>query len=316
MDEASMVDLALMAKLVEAVPGHARLILLGDRNQLASVEAGAILGDICPPAQDRPAGPALADCVIELGHSWRFGADSDIGRLARAINAGDAEAALALLADPSAEAVALIEPDSPSALPALLGQLVRAGFGPSLQPGDPARRLERFDRFRLLAALRSGPAGVDGLNALVERALAGEGLRAEGAFYPGRPIMITRNDYGLGLFNGDVGLVLADGPAGRLRAHFPGLAEPVSPARLPACETAFALTAHKSQGSEFDGLVLVLPPKASPVVTRELLYTAVTRARERVTLVGSPTVLRTAIESPIQRASGLRGLLWGSLGVA
>jgi len=310
-DEASMVDLALMAKLVEAVPERARLILLGDRDQLASVEAGAILADICPPAQQRPAAGAMAGCVLELGHSFRFGADSGIGRLARAIGAGEAEVALELLRGESAAEVDWVEPDDSHRLGELLTPLVREGYGPALAGDGPDRQLVAFDAFRVLCALRAGPAGVEGLNALVERALRAEGLFPDRVWYPGRPVMVTRNDYGLGLFNGDVGMALPAGPGAGLQVYFPGRERPVAPARLPPCETVFALTAHKSQGSEFDQVLVVLPPRPAPVLTRELLYTAVTRARRRLTLVGSEAVLRAAIASPVQRASGLRELLWG-----
>ncbi len=308
-DEASMVDLALMTKLVEAVGPAARLLLLGDRDQLVSVEAGAILGDICPPADEATAGP-LSACTARLEHSWRFGGDSPIGQLARAVNRGAADEALALLAAGGEGALGWIAVQRPEELAGALRDAVRAGFGPAVRATTPAAGLRRLERFRVLAAVRAGPFGVEGLNPLIEQLLRTEGLQPGAGAYPGRPLMVVRNDYALGLFNGDVGLTLPDGEGG-LRVHFPGLARPLAPARLPPVETVFAMTAHKSQGSEFDALLLVLPPKVSPLITRELLYTAISRARRRVLICAAEPVLRAAIATPVQRASGLRRALWG-----
>lgn len=303
-----MVDLALMTKLVEAVDPAARLLLLGDRDQLVSVEAGAILGDICPPADAALAGP-LAACTARLEHSWRFGGDSPIGRLARAVNRGDADGALDLLAG-GGERLGWIPVERPEQLADALADAVRRGFGPVVRAADPAAGLQELERFRVLGAVRAGPFGVEGLNPLIEQLLRAEGLRPAAGAYAGRPVMVVRNDYALGLFNGDVGLTLPDGGGG-LRVHFPGLARPLAPARLPPVETVFAMTAHKSQGSEFDAVLLVLPPKVSPLITRELLYTAISRARRRVLICAAEPVLRAAIATPVQRASGLRRALWG-----
>ena len=310
-DEASMVDLALMAKLVEALPAQARLILLGDRDQLVSVEAGAVLGDICPPSEARQTGTPLAACVVELTHSYRFAADTGIGALSRAINGGDSDQVMDLLTDAGQDQVQWLTLEDPSHARRVLGTLIQDGFRPTLAGETATDRLAAFGAFRILCAHRSGALGLEAFNPLVEQLLRVDGLRPDGAFYEGRPIMVTHNDYQVGLFNGDTGLMAVDPDSRQLRAYFPGRDRPLPPAQLPVHETAFAMTAHKSQGSEFDEVLVVLPPQPSAVLTRELLYTAVTRARKRVTVCGSETVIRHAVETPVQRFSGLRELLWG-----
>ncbi len=338
-DEASMVDLALMRRLVAAVPRTARLILLGDKDQLASVEAGAVLGDICNTGTDRSYSRALAesvaaltgerlalgaaappdtgiwDCMVELTRSYRYGPDSGIGRLARAINAGEAAAALAVLDSGDCPEVGLIEPPPGFGLSDALRSAAARGFGAYLQAPEPAEQLRALERFRILCAHRRGPTGVDDVNAQVEEALARAGLiRVDSATYNGRPIMVTRNDYQLKLFNGDVGLIAPDPeqPQRKL-ALFPGeqgQLRRLSPSRLPPHETVYATSVHKSQGSEFDEVAVVLPREPSPVLSRELLYTAVTRARLAVTIHGSRDVFAHAVARRIERASGLREVLW------
>jgi exodeoxyribonuclease V alpha subunit len=337
-DEASMVDIALMRRLVEAIPPDARLILLGDKDQLASVEAGAVLGDICgtglpSAASRRPdeaasrAGPQLSfdlsrstssrmrDCIVELQHSYRYDAGRGIGALARAINAGDPDAALAILDSPDHPEVARVDPGSHGELSEPLRSDIVRGFSPYLQAESHERRLVDFDRFRVLCAHRRGYFGVERVNAQIERLLADRGLlRVNAASYPGRPILITRNDYQLGLYNGDVGLlVLADDGNGETEAVFvatDGALRRLSPSRLPPHETVFAMSVHKSQGSEFDEVAVLLPDEISPVLSRELLYTAVTRAKSRVTVHARAEIVRQAVVRPIQRASGLRDALW------
>ncbi len=335
-DEASMVDLALMAKLLAAVPPHARLVLLGDEDQLASVEAGAVLGDLCragagpmstatggrvaevgdarPPDQaGTHDAPRMADAAVRLTHAWRFGPDSGIRALAAAINAGDAAAALECFA--AHDDLTRLDPPAPhdqDGLARALRALTEVGYGAVAQAPDPEAALAALAAFRVLCAHRRGPRGVAALNGQIERWLAAAGhVHPAEPWYPGRPILITRNDAPLRLFNGDVGVV-RDTPAGR-RAFFPAdggrALRAFNPARLPPHDTVFATTVHKSQGSEFDHVVVVLPDRPSPLLTRELLYTAVTRASARVTVLGSPDVLAAGVEAQVKRVSDLGRLL-------
>ncbi len=341
-DEVSMVDLALLYRLVSAIRPDARLILQGDKDQLASVEAGAILGDIYDARAARAwsvdfasvatrvtgghvtgsAVPALCDCLVNLEQSYRYGKDSSIGRLARAINAGDVDRALGELErSPHGELdCQWLEPlasalGQRSALVPIAERTV-AGYAAFIRAADPRQKLERLSDYRILCAHRQGPRGVTGLNHEVECWLADAGLIEPGtAFYENRPIIVTQNDYALGLFNGDVGVVVKD-EAGRLRVCFESAAglRMLTPGRLPPHETVFATTIHKSQGSEFDAVAVVLPDTASPLLGRELLYTAVTRARRRVDLFARREVLRTALTRSVQRPSGLKDRLWSALG--
>lgn len=336
-DEASMVDLPLMAALFEALPAGARLILLGDRDQLASVDAGAVLGDLCGategaqhstafaaavadlagdqlPAATRSPAP-LADNLIFLRRSYRFGEDSGIGRLARAVNRGDVSGALALLRAPGGEDVRWRPLPSAAALEDTLAPLLLEALRPCLQAHGAAEALAAFERFRLLTALRRGPWGVEELNRLAEKILARRGLiQPATPFYAGRPILVTGNDYRLGLFNGDIGLIWPDPDSGgALRAFFPqagGELRKIAPPRLPVHETVFAMTVHKSQGSEFDQVLLVLPESTAELLSRELLYTALTRARRRVEIWGDEHLVSAVVGRRVERRSGLREALW------
>ena len=405
-DEASMVHLEMMAALVQALPPGAKLILLGDKDQLASVEAGAVLGDLCrdagagqydaataryaqaltgcrlapeflaggadipssptpqqgdvngtaqqPPDPNRPTPPkaeakgasdldathshtqkrtasALAQQTVMLRHSRRFG--GQIGKLATAVNAGDATAALALLASDAAgtlhaspehkvQAVLRLavhgRPDAPACYADYL-RLVQAGPGASGGDAQAAKEahsawatavLRAFDRFRLVCAVHEGDWGTRSLNLAVQLALSEAGLlKARGEWFVGRPAMVTRNDSALGVFNGDVGITLpALDPGAALRVYFldGDTLRSVASSRLPHVETAFAMTVHKCQGSEFLHTALVLPGADARVLTRELVYTGITRARERFTLLqAQPGALAAAIARPSQRASGL-----------
>jgi exodeoxyribonuclease V alpha subunit len=329
-DEASMVDLALMTRLLDALPRHARLILLGDRDQLASVQAGAVLGDICAgargfsasfasqlealagPLEHADIGPAsmLSDCVVLLRRSYRFAAAGGLGTLAAAVRDGQAKTALAAL-------------DAGGEVGWGRGGVMElaAGFHhfrDAVWARMPTNEvLQRFDRYRVLAALRGGPRGVVALNRGIERALGLARDRPPGSdWYRGRPIMIRRNDYALGLYNGDVGVALPDADGGgELRVYFVqpgGSLRSLSPLRLPEHETVYATTAHKSQGTEFESVAVVLPEQFGAALTRELLYTAVTRARTRVGVWASRSVLAATIAQPTRRNSGLRDALWGS----
>jgi len=327
-----MVDLALMAKLVDAVPERARLVLLGDKHQLASVEAGSILADMyagraqgvsaaCAARVERLTGdvlpksrgePSLADGMVELTHSHRFREGGGIFELARAVNAGDAPRVLAVLGE---SPYVTLEPlPEPEHLARALGSVVEGKFGP-LGDTSVAEKLALLDGFRLLCAHRRGPFGVETMNEWVRAHLRKLGaLAADSDFYDGRPVIVTANDYQIELYNGDVGVVGRDAPDGPLSAWFATSAgsRSVPLALLPPHETAFAMSVHKAQGSEFDEIALLLGDRPSPILTRELVYTAVTRARTRVRIFGSPEVLSSAIASRVQRASGLRERLWGS----
>jgi exodeoxyribonuclease V alpha subunit len=334
-DEASMVDLALMARLVAAVPDAARLIVLGDRDQLASVEAGAVFGDICHPGADgrytegfrkayrsaagqelpkaggHPAERApLLDRITVLRKNYRFGEDSAVGRLARAVTAGDPDAVIACLAagDP---AVQWHRPGG-SDFDAFLWNAAREGYRDLSGAADPRSAIEGLDRFRILCALRVGPLGAHRLSERVEERVRDRlGVGAGGRWYPGRPVVVTRNDYASGLFNGDCGVAMAED--GGLRVFFEGRQGGLRrfhPARIPEHESVWATTVHKSQGSEYDEVLLVLPASDAPVLTRELLYTAVTRARRRVALWGDEAIVRAAVARRVERASGLMERLW------
>lgn len=303
-DEASMVDLPLMAKLVDAVPERARLILLGDPDQLVSVELGAVLGDLC-------AAPALHGARVQLEHTWRYPVKSGIANLARAINEGDAATALAVLADPKATDVERVHALDDDAFETLLRQRVVERYREVVEADEPTAALRALDRFRLLCAHRRGRRGVERLNLAIERWLAEEGhLELDREWYAGRPVMVIRNDKQLELYNGDVGVILADGD--KRRAWFPapgGGVRSFSPSLIPEHVTVFATTVHKAQGSEYEEVLVVLPEEASRVLTRELLYTAVTRATKRVVVVGSEEVVAQGVGRRVERMSGLRGAL-------
>ncbi|HEY2801673.1 MAG TPA: exodeoxyribonuclease V subunit alpha [Chthoniobacterales bacterium] len=313
-DEASMVDLALMAKLVAAVPPDARLILLGDRDQLASVEAGSILADICAAAENALPNEPLRRAVVALQRNYRFAESGGIYRVSTAVNAGDADAAIAELQQNSDDEAKWEPLPAAAKLPAILRERVIAAFRPCLETDDPLQSLARLQAFRILCALRHGPFGVENLNAVAKEILAGAGLIGpQRGWYRGRPLTIIRNDYNLGLFNGDSGITLPDPESGgELRAFFlspEGKLRRFLPSRLPLHETAFAMTVHKSQGSELDRLLLILPEKDSPLITRELLYTAITRARQQAEIWAPEEVLRAAIARQVRRNSGLRDAL-------
>jgi exodeoxyribonuclease V alpha subunit len=337
-DEASMVDLPLMSKLVQALPVQSRVILLGDKDQLASVEAGAMLADICDAGQslafsrsfsqelrvltgyelesekrDREA-PSMRDCIVYLTRSYRFKGESGIAALSRAVNDGDGERALSIIPYEGSEDIAWKDLRPPHEWTRVLKEAVIQGFRALLKARDPFEAFQRLKDFKILCGLREGPYGVNAVNTTVERILREERLiKADGQWYPGRPVLITRNDYGLRLFNGDMGIALPDpGSGGELRVLFQGpdgRLRKFHPVRLPEHETMYAITVHKSQGSEFDKVLLILSDRDSPVLTRELVYTAITRAREHVEIWSSPDVFRNAVARRTVRASGLKDAL-------
>lgn len=338
-DEASMVDLALMSKLIQALPSQARLILLGDKDQLASVEAGAVLGDICDTGtehnfsrgfcndlkavtgyqlhtpQNGADGSGIRDCVVQLQKNYRFGSDSGIGAVSHAVNKGDGDLAIKLLKDGKYGDIEWKGLPRPNALPRVIKATIMQGYGDYLRASDPFEIFQVFERFRVLCALREGPYGVVAINLLVEQILREEKLiKPDKKWYPGRPVLITRNDYNLRLFNGDMGIVLPDPSANDdLRVFFlatDGKLRKFHPFRLPEHETVYAMTVHKSQGSEFGKVLLLLPDRESPVLTRELIYTSITRAKEGVEIWGAEDIFRTAVSRCIERTSGLRDALW------
>lgn len=363
-DEASMVDLEMMAALLQALPESATLILLGDKDQLASVEAGSVLGELCQradeghyapetirwishmsgetlatPLQD-PNGLPLDQAIAMLRVSHRFRARSGIGQLAQAVNQGATANLAALWQDehddlarhdlPDIEdhglARLLIEPKPPSGPQNLSGYLNQIASMPPVS--DPAARddwartiLNSHARFQLLCALRQGPYGVEGLNRRIEQLLIQHGLiRTQGIWYAGRPVLVTRNDYALGLMNGDIGITLpypeehnATPQGGSLRVAFTADDNQsirwILPSRLLHVETVFALTVHKSQGSEFEHAALLLPPTLNPVLNRALLYTGITRAKSYFSLINisNSTIIEKACQHTPERSGGLFG---------
>jgi exodeoxyribonuclease V alpha subunit len=312
-DEASMIDVALMAKLFAAVSPTARLVLLGDKDQLASVEAGSILGDICGAVLDNGAGEnPLARCVIRLTESFRFSPHEGIGALASAIHGGKAEEAVALAQQGSSE-VSLLPPLVQGDPSHPLAEMILAGYRPFLEAADPFAALALFEQFRLLCAHRLGPLGVSSLNRYAEKVLARHRLieptGPNGPWYKRRPVLIQANSYPLRLFNGETGILWPGEDGEGLKAFFfsenrEGVRS-YSLRQLPAHETAFAMTIHKSQGSEFDRVALVLPGEDSALLSRELLYTGISRARRQVALVGRPQEIEAAVGRRVERASGL-----------
>ncbi len=329
-DEASMVDLSLMCRVVSALPPYARLILLGDKDQLASVEAGSVFADLCEKGSrgyseglcqtlrryagyaeaPDPNASALGDCVALLKKSYRFDSRSGIGQLARSVNEGlDPLPVFAEGYTDIAQGVST----SPN-FSAVLEKRAVAGYRQLMQADGPGQALMALESFRILCATREGPAGVAESNRGAEKALRTAGLvSGDELLYRGRPIMVTRNDYTLDLFNGDIGVLWPDPDQGGLRAWFQrpdGSLKPVAPSRLPDHETAFAMTVHKSQGSEFDRVLLLLPERDARVLTREMLYTGITRARSHIEIWGPSALIRTAAARAAKRTSGLADRLW------
>jgi exodeoxyribonuclease V alpha subunit len=307
-DEASMVDLPLMTALTTALLPSARLILLGDKDQLASVAAGAVLGDICRAGETT--GSMLDGCVTVLEKNFRFSEGSGISGLSKAVNAGDEKAALLLFRDPGKAGIDLDPTPTREAMRIRLAVPVLDGYRSFLEAENPAEALRRFERFRILCALREGPWGASGTNQVSESLLGAVGLiHPDGIFYRGRPLLVTENDYTHRLFNGDNGIIFNDPDSGALRAFFAapdGSVRSLPPEFLPQHETAFAMTVHKSQGSEFDHVLLILPPEDKALLTRELIYTGITRAKESITVWSDETVFASAIRRRTDRRSGLR----------
>ncbi len=311
-DETSMVSLTMMARLLEAVRPDARLILVGDPDQLASVEAGAVLADLVAGLTGAGAAPAAAGVTL-LRTTWRFG--GAIAALADAVRAGDADAALDILA--GGGQVRLIDPGGPepdgSGDPGV-DEAVRADVvvtaarvRAAARTGAAADALQRLDAHRVLCAHRTGSRGIQDWTRRIENWLAAEDLLPPHAdWYPGRPVLVTANDYSLRLFNGDVGVAVLAGDQLRVAFSQQNRIVDYAPGRLADVQTVHAMTVHRSQGSQFDRVTVILPEADSPLSTRELLYTALTRAQSLVRLIGTEAELRAAVGRPAARASGLR----------
>jgi exodeoxyribonuclease V alpha subunit len=337
-DEVSMVDLAMLCKLVRSLGPRSRLILLGDQDQLASVEAGAILGDICGGAQDAAtADSPIKNCIIRLQKNYRFTEDSAIARLSRLVNQQQDQEAWEEVHRSGTEVQWKYLPP-PAEWKKTLSETLRIGLDDYrkvvteyLRLPDSAAPADRLDQitkvlmvlnqFRVICAVRNGPAGTTAVNRLVEESVIPQSWKRPGRqWYTGQPVMIIRNDYNLNLFNGDIGVILpwpAEGGPPSLYAFFPtdaGTPRRLSPVLLPEHETVFALTVHKSQGSEFNRVLFLLPPQENRVLCRELMYTALTRARESMEIWGTEKVFRQAVMRKMERNSGLRERLWGVLG--
>jgi exodeoxyribonuclease V alpha subunit len=348
-DETSMVSLSLMAKLLEAVRPEASVVLVGDPYQLASIEAGTVMSDVVgpvgvPEASEHPDAPessapgsvvvaptlwdslvapvpdpvgtgALTDRVTVLRTMRRFEGDSTIAALADAVRTGDGTRALALLEEGATD-LRWVRPDDTEQLDMVTGELVEVGEELVLAAarGDGPAALDAAGRVKVLAATRRGPNGMAEWTGRIEQGVA----RLVADFHPdrrwhvGRPVLVTVNDRANGVFNGDTGVVVKGEEGEEVALTSGDVLRRLAPSRLDRVETWWAMTIHKSQGSEFDHVVVSLPDAGSPILTRELLYTGVTRARQRLTIVGSVSALRTAIDRPVARASGLAERLWPS----
>lgn len=350
-DEASMVDLPMMFKLLDALPSDARLILLGDKDQLSSVEAGAVLGDICSfndygfsQAQSKSLAQLtgyqtlassrvensidapICDSLCMLQKSYRFDARSGIGQLAKAINTGKAQQVESVLtkgfndiqhcplsADNYNQMITTLVANYRHYLDRISHNKVdEVTDKRETQEQKALAVLALFSQCRLLCAIREGDFGVTGLNQRIETRLAARRLiqTTDELWYVGRPVMVTRNDHGLGLYNGDIGICMLDDSESepRLKVYFElpdGSVKSVLPSRVPEHETAYAMTIHKSQGSEFELTVMILPPDFSPILTRELIYTGVTRAKKELMLFADLSVLKRGIKIKTERVSGL-----------
>jgi exodeoxyribonuclease V alpha subunit len=332
-DECSMIDIGLMLRLVQALKPGAQLILLGDKHQLSSVEGGAVLGDICGSAEwvysrdfiemgkrffniDIPVKSSggsinkMNDALVVLNKSYRFSGKSGIGVLAELIKNGDASGALDILEDKNYPDIRFIDAPSLSDLSAVYRETIESAIkNQDVSTADKIFSL--INNLTILTATKRGKFGADGMNSMAEEMLYRLGIIEpveREKFYHGRPVMVLRNDYALSLFNGDMGVVSEKGDV--IFKESGKESKRVHPSRLPEHETAFAMTIHKSQGSEFDNALIVMPYKWNMAMTRELLYTAVTRARSGIIIAAGRDIIRQIILTPTKRMSGLKDKLW------
>ncbi len=341
-DEASMVDLPLMTRTFEALADDCRIVLLGDKDQLASVESGIVLGDMCgglkevqfsesvckrlqqvtrldvsvyPQSEGR-----IANHIVHLQKSHRSVDSGGINAIAKAVNRGDAASCLDHFKSTAFDSLTLL-PHTVDNIDSTLRKTVVPVYQNIQANDDPQKAIDQMSRVCVLCALKNGRSGAEGINRRVEALLATAGAihrnndrsanRIDN-YYPGKPVMITENNSVQNLFNGDHGLVLADPQTNELRVHFPGEQQTraFAPGRLPEHQTFYAMTIHKSQGSEYDTVLVILPDTDSEILSRELLYTAITRARKQVIVIANEQQLRTAIETRVERQSGLLDALW------
>ena len=316
-DEASMLDLPLFAKLIQAVAPEARLVLLGDRHQLSSVEAGSIFGDLVEAG--RSYGP-LHDRMIELRHNFRFAQDSHLNSLCQSVKMGEVERAARLVQVDNSE-IHFMPLPAPRGLKSVLEKTLLDHYAQLHSEENPLAALRRLERRCLLSPVRKGPYGVEELNRSIESLLTQRyATQRQEGHYHGKPILITKNSYDLNLFNGDLGVILADpNQPDQLHAWF--YSEDRSDVRrvsiptLPTFESAYALTVHKSQGSEYQKVYLILPQEDAPILTRELLYTALSRSRNTVHIWANLPVLKSGVGRRTQRSSGIVDRL-AALGLA
>jgi len=316
-DEASMVDLALMSKLVDALSPDCRLILLGDKNQLSSVESGSVLGDICfehdSPEKAKPA--PLSKTIVNLTKSYRFDESSGIGKLSALINSGLAKECLELLRHDASPDLSWKKILPPAEMKPYLKESFLKAYKSHFNTASVDTAFQTVSQFGVLCALRSGLFGAVAVNRQIEDLLIEAKLiPPDSTWYSGRPIMITRNDYKQQLFNGDIGITLPDrDDNGRLKVYFDtgenGYRK-IIPVRLPEHETAYAMTIHKSQGSEFNRVLIILSDQDAPVLSRELIYTGISRARKSIEIWGEEKVFLKAIIRRTERSSGLQEALY------
>ena len=338
-DEASMVALPLMSKLFEALSPGAKVIIIGDKDQLASVESGAVLGDICSresvpffssgfsrefknisKEQMLQSGhnvPEFYDCIVELKTNYRFSTDSGISGLSIAVNEADGNSVQKFLQSDKYRDVSWRMLPQPDRTGIFLKDILIEGFGKQIQEPEVEDILIQLEQQRILCVTKQGPFGVSTINRLAEKILAGLNLiNPCSQWYHGRPIMIVRNSYNLKLFNGDTGIILRNPENnGLLQAFFRGYDGNIRifpPALLPEHETVFAMTVHKSQGSEFENVLMILPDKDFPVLTRELIYTGITRAKKRIEIWTDEEIFKSGIRKQVKRTSGLGQALYGN----
>lgn len=322
-DEASMVDVRLMAKITDALKPDSRLILMGDKDQLASVQPGAVLGDICSHAPvdmfsderakmlTNVAGKTVAggsdkyaDITVMLDKSWRYKSDEGIGLLAQASGRGDYKTALEVMKNDPTGVVDFIPMDD--SFENIISKFIADHFRSYKDTESPYEAIELFNKFRILTPHWKMTGGTDHINAIARRTLFKEGFADNTkSFYHGMPLMITENDYSQNLFNGETGLILGHGE--NCKAHFAedNKTRQITPARLPEHVTAYSMTVHKSQGSEFERVLFILPESDSKIVTRELFYTAVTRSKSRLTIISTENAITECLHRKTVRASGL-----------